>query len=116
MKKLLAALVLVMLAATVGCFSGPQVDKGGGESAVLEQLNGKNTGRIDVQGHVVNTGGTRALNVELFFTFFQDGTVFQQEKLRIGTMSAGTSKSFSGTFFGPPVTGVFTWEYRIEWD
>lgn len=116
MKKLLAAMVLVVLTAAVGCLSGPHVEKGGGESAVLEQLDGKNTGRIDVQGHVVNTGGRKAFDVVLSFKFFEAGNVILEEKLRIGDIDAGSSESFSGSFFAPPVKGVFTWEYRIDWD
>jgi len=116
MKKMLAALVLVMLTAMSGCLEGPQVDKGGGESAVLEQLNGKNTGRIDVSGHVVNSGWSRAKDVVLSFKFFEAGKVFLEGKLRVGDIAAGDSANFNGSFFGPPVNGVFTWEYRIDWD
>lgn len=116
MKKMLATLVLVMLTAIVGCLSGPQVDKGGGESAVLEQVDGLNTGRIDVSGHVVNSGGAKAHDVVLYFKFYQDGTLFLEDTLLLGDISAGASENFSGAFFSAPVTGVFTWEYRIDWD
>lgn len=116
MRRMLAMVVLVMLTATVGCFSGPQVDKGGGESAVLELLNGRITGRIDVSGHVVNSGGRKAQNVHLYFKFYEGGVLFMENDLRIGDILAGESKNFSGTFVGPAVLGVFTWEYRIEWD
>lgn len=116
MNKKLATLVLVMLTAMVGCLSGPQVDKGGGESAVLEQVDGLNTGRINVSGHVVNSGGAEAHDVVLYFKFYQDGTLFLEETLLLGDISAGNSEDFSGTFFGATVTGVFTWEYEIDWD
>lgn len=116
MKKMFAALVLVMLTAMVGCFSGPQVDKGRGESAVLEQSNGLNTGRIDVSGHVVNSGGARARDVVLYFKFFDAGTLFLEETLLLGDIAAGSARDFSGAFFGTPVTGAFTWEYTIDWD
>lgn len=116
MKKLLGALALVMFSATVGCLSGPHVVKGGGESVVPEQLNGRYTGNIKVSGHVVNSGGSKAQDVILTFKFFQDGTSYLEGKLRVGDISAGSTAEFSGTFFGPPVKGVFTWEYRIEWD
>jgi len=116
MKKMIAALVLVMLTATVGCLEGPQVDKGGGESAVLAEVNGQLTGRIDVSGHVVNSGGRRAGDVVLSFKFFEADKVFLEDKLRVGDIAAGDSTNFSGSFFGPPVKGVFTWEYRIDWD
>jgi hypothetical protein len=116
MKRMLAALMLVIVTAAVGCVDSAHVDKGGGETAVLVQENGRITGRIDVGGHVVNSGGKKAKDVVLYFKFFQDGAVFLEDRLLAGDISAGTSKSFNGSFFGRPVTGVFTWEYRIEWD
>lgn len=117
MKRILAILALAVLAATIGCSNGPHVDKGGGESAVLELENGQPTGRIDVRGHVVNTGGVKALDVVLRFKFYEAGVLYLEEKLLLGDISAGGSASFSGTFFGPAVDpDAFSWEYRIEWD
>ena len=116
MNRLFAALVLVMVAATSGCSYSPHVDKGGGESAALLSVNGRPTGTIAVQGHVVNTGDATARDVVLSFTFFQDGVEYLQGQLLVGKLAPGESASFSGTFPGPPVHGVFTWDYRIDWD
>ena len=116
MKRTIAALLLMMVAVMAGCGEGPHVDKGGGETAVLEVNNGRPTGRVDVLGHVVNSGGSKARDVELTFQFFQDGVLYLEGKLLIGDVSSGTSKSFGGAFFGPPVTGAFSWDYRIDWD
>jgi len=113
-----AGLVLVVLAAMSGCVKDAHVVKGRGESAVLEQKNDVSTGGIDVRGHVVNEGGRTAKDVVVYFKFFDAGTIFLEEQLLLGDISAGSSGNFSGTFFGParvdPAT--FTWEYRIDWD
>lgn len=118
MKRMVAALMLVMTTALAGCSDGPHVDKGGGERVVLEQdANRHLTGRVDVQGHVVNSGGRKAKDVSLQFTFFQGGTLYLEGEVQLGDIDAGDSRSFSATFYGPPVTVTpFTWDYRIEWD
>jgi len=112
-----AGLVLVMLAAMIGCVKGPDVVKGGGESAVLDLENDRTTGAIDVRGHVVNVGEVTAREVVVFFKFFQAGNLYLEEKLLLGDIPGGGSENFSGTFYGPPVdAATFSWEYRIEWD
>ncbi len=117
MKRMMVALALVLLVAMIGCSEGAHVEKGGGESAVLELKNNQYTGRVDVQGHVVNTGVNRANDVVLTFMFYQGGALYLEGKLRLGDITVGASKDFSGTFFGPAVTpAAFTWDYRIDWD
>jgi len=112
MYRMLAALMLVLVTTMSGCSASPHVEMGGGESVVLTP----GTGQIDVQGHLVNTGDAKARDVELFFKFSQNGVVYLEKKILLGNIHAGDSSSFNGVFFGPPVTGVFGWEYRIEWD
>ena len=117
MKRMLAALALVLLTATIGCTDGAHVEKGGGETVVLDQNNNQYTGRIDVRGHVVNTGKNYAKDVVLYFTFYQGGTLYLEGKFLLGGVAVGASKDFSGSFYGPVVNpSTFSWQYRIEWD
>lgn len=117
MKGILVALALAILSATIGCTEGPHMEKGGGETAVLEQKDAQYTGRIDVQGRVVNTGGTKADNVVVSFKFYQSGTLYLEGQLLLGSVGVGVSREFSGTFYGQKVKeDAFTWEYRIDWD
>ena len=117
MKRMVAALALVLFTAMIGCSEGAHVEKGGGETAVLELKNNQPTGRIDVRGHVVNTGSNKANDVVLYFKFFEGGTLYLEEQLRLGGITVGATKEFSGAFYGKVVKAdTFTWEYRIEWD
>jgi hypothetical protein len=117
MKRMLAALFLAVLTAVVGCAEGAHVERGGGEIAVQELNGTRPTGRIDVQGHVVNTGGALAESVVLHFKFYQAGTLYLEGELLLGDIRAGATADFSGSFVGPPVSAAaFTWEYGIAWD
>lgn len=117
MRRIVAGLVLVMLAATIGCVEGPNVKNGGGETAVLDLENNRTTGAIDVRGHVVNVGGVTAKDVVVSFKFFQAGNLYLEGKLLLGDIPAGGSENYSGTFYGQPVdAATFSWEFRIEWD
>lgn len=117
MNQLFAALLLAIITTMSGCSASPEVEKGGGELAVvvLDDLR-QPTGRIDVQGHVVNSGDVKARDVVLHFTFFDDGVLFLEGDLLVGDLPRGTSADFTGSFSGPPVKGAFTWDYRIDWD
>jgi hypothetical protein len=117
MNQIFAALLLALMTTMSGCSASPEVDKGGGELAVVVLDNLRQpTGRIDVTGHVVNSGEVKAREVVLHFTFFEDGALFLEGELLVGDLPRGASADFTGSFYGPPVKGVFTWDYRIDWD
>jgi hypothetical protein len=112
MRRVFAALVLIL--AVVGCDGDYDADvrRAGGESVTVDA-----TGLINAKGTVVNTGDGKAYDVVLHFSFSRNGDVYLRQDLLLGDISHGSARSYSATFAGPPVDpATFGWDFTIEWD
>ena len=117
MRRFLVLLTLILTVVVAGCrFKDPNVIKGGGEKITVDPV----TGVVEVEGHVVNDGSARAGDVELHFSFSQQGDVYLEGMIYLGDIPAGETKDFSAAFYGPPIadpaTAAFAWDYTINWD
>lgn len=114
MRRFLVVMTLFLtVVAAAGCRNiDPDVIKGGGETVTVDA-----TGVISVSGHVVNVGNARANEVTLTFSFSQQGAVYLQQAVYLGTVHAGELRGFNATFYGPAVDlATFAWDYSIDWE